>query len=39
MADSFDYKKEYKDLYLPKTTPQFIEIPAMKFVQVAFQAA
>lgn len=37
MADSFDYKKEYKDLYLPKTIPQIIEIPTMKFVQVEGQ--
>jgi hypothetical protein len=30
----FDYKKEYRDLYEPKTTPVVIEVPQMKFVAV-----
>lgn len=30
----FDYKKEYKDLYLPKTKPMLIEVPKMKFIMV-----
>jgi hypothetical protein len=29
-----DYKKEYKDLYLPKTKPMIIDIPEMQFVAV-----
>lgn len=31
----FDYKKEYKDLYLPKQKPSLIEVPKMKFIQVS----
>ena len=34
MADVKDYKKEYKDLYLPKTKPMIINIPEMNFVAV-----
>jgi hypothetical protein len=34
MADVLDYKKEYKDLYLPKTAPAIIEIPEIIFVAV-----
>jgi hypothetical protein len=29
-----DYKKDYKDLYLPKTKPMLIDIPEMQFVAV-----
>lgn len=29
-----DYKKEYKDLYLPKTKPMLIDVPEMLFIQV-----
>ncbi|MDR2911041.1 MAG: GyrI-like domain-containing protein [Bacteroidales bacterium] len=29
-----DYKKEYKDLYLPKTNPAVIDVPEMQFVAV-----
>jgi hypothetical protein len=29
-----DYKKECKDLYLPKTTPALIDVPEMQFVAV-----
>ena len=32
--DKLDYKKEYKDLYLPKTKPALIEVPAMTFAMV-----
>lgn len=32
--DKLDYKKEYKDLYLPKTKPMLIDIPNMKFIMV-----
>lgn len=31
---AFDYKKEYKEFYLPKAKPGMIEIPAMNFVAV-----
>ncbi|WP_124099385.1 GyrI-like domain-containing protein [Ruminococcus sp. Marseille-P6503] len=31
---AFDYKKEYKEFYLPKGKPQIIEIPEMNFVAV-----
>jgi hypothetical protein len=29
-----DYKKEYKDLYLPKTKPMVIDVPEMNFVAI-----
>ncbi|MBZ9689612.1 GyrI-like domain-containing protein [Clostridium estertheticum] len=29
-----DYKKEYKDLYLPKQKPVVVDIPAMNFIMV-----
>lgn len=32
--EKVDYKKEYKDLYLPKTTPSIIKVPKMKFIIV-----
>ena len=32
---AFDFKKEYKDLYLPKTKPMRIDVPAMTFIAVA----
>ncbi len=31
---AFDYKKEYKEFYLPAKKPEIIEIPAMPFVAV-----
>ena len=31
---SFDYKKEYKEFYLPKNKPSIIEIPKMNFIAV-----
>jgi len=34
MAKAIDYKKEYKDLYLPKTKPMIINVPEMCFVAV-----
>ena len=34
MADKLDYKKEYKDLYLPGRKPVQIDVPEMKFIQV-----
>jgi len=33
-AEKFDYKKEYKDLYLPKQKPMLIDVPAMNFILV-----
>ena len=29
-----DYKKEYKDLYMPKKKPSIIEVPEMVFIMV-----
>jgi len=29
-----DYKKDYKDLYLPKTIPAIIDVPSMAFIMV-----
>lgn len=34
MGAAFDFKKEYKDLYLPKNKPILIDIPAMQFIAV-----
>lgn len=31
---SFDYKKEYKDLYMPKAKPCVIDVPEMTFIMV-----
>ena len=31
---AFDYKKEYKEFYLPPRKPQIVEIPEMRFVAV-----
>ena len=31
---AFDYKKEYKEFYLPKAKPQIVRIPKMQFVAV-----
>ena len=30
----FDYKKEYKEFYLPPKKPQIVTVPAMNFVAV-----
>ena len=32
--DKLDYKKEYKELYQPKTKPSIIEVPEMIFIAV-----
>ena len=29
-----DYKKDFKHLYLPKTSPEVIEVPSMPFIMV-----
>jgi hypothetical protein len=34
MATTFDFKKEYKDLYQPKTEPLVIDVPEMVFIMV-----
>ena len=31
---AFDYKKEYKEYYLPKQKPQIVEIPSMNYIAV-----
>jgi len=31
---AFDFKKEYKDLYLPKNQPVIIDVPTMRFIMV-----
>lgn len=31
---AFDYKKEYKEFYLPKNKPEIVEVPEMNFVAV-----
>ncbi|XCP86552.1 GyrI-like domain-containing protein [Roseburia hominis] len=30
----FDYKKEYKEFYMPKRKPEIVDIPEMKFIAV-----
>jgi hypothetical protein len=34
MADVLDYKKEYKELYLPKNVPAIIKVPEITFAAV-----
>ncbi len=31
---AFDFKKEYKDLYMPKATPVIIDVPEMNYISV-----
>ena len=31
---AFDFKKEYRDLYQPKTKPSLIEVPPIRFLAV-----
>lgn len=31
---AFDYKKEYKWFYLPKSTPQIVTVPPMNYIAV-----
>ncbi len=33
----FDYKKEYREFYMPKNKPEIVDIPEMKFVAVRGQ--
>lgn len=30
----FDFKKEYKEYYMPKNKPQIVEIPTMNYIAV-----
>lgn len=32
---AFDYKKEYKEFYMPKTTPSIVNIPKMNYIAVS----
>lgn len=32
--EKFDFKKESKDLYMPKTEPSIVTVPEMKFIAV-----
>lgn len=34
MSKAFDFKKEYRDLYLPPDQPMIVEVPEMKFIMV-----
>lgn len=31
---AFDYKKEYKEFYLPKDKPSFVTVPPMNYLAV-----
>lgn len=31
---AFDYKKEYKEFYMPKTKPSIVEVPKMNYIAV-----
>lgn len=32
---AFDYKKEYKEFYMPKNKPSIVDIPKMNYIAVA----
>lgn len=32
---AFDFKKEYRDLYQPKTKPSIVDVPRMRFIAVS----
>lgn len=34
MAEKLDFKKEYKDLYVPGKKPMLVQVPAMRFIYV-----
>ncbi len=34
MPGAFDFKKEYRDLYMPKAAPMTIEVPEMRFLMI-----
>lgn len=31
---AFDYKKEYKEFYMPKNKPGIVDVPAMNYIAV-----
>ena len=31
---AFDYKKEYKEFYMPKSKPGIVEVPSMNYIAV-----
>ena len=31
---AFDFKKEYKEFYLPKNKPQIVTVPPMNYIAV-----
>ena len=31
---AFDFKKEYKELYMPKKRPEIIDVPPMNYIAV-----
>ena len=31
---AFDFKKEYKEFYLPKNTPSIVTVPSMNYIAV-----
>ena len=35
MVMAFDYKKEYKEYYLPKDKPSIVTVPAMNYIGAA----
>jgi hypothetical protein len=37
MSMAFDYKKEYKEYYLPKAIPEIVTVPKMNFIAVRGQ--
>lgn len=37
MVRAFDFKKEYKEFYLPKSTPQIVTVPKANYIAVCGQ--
>ncbi|MDF2674083.1 MAG: hypothetical protein K0R09_2351 [Clostridiales bacterium] len=35
MGEKIDYKKDFKNIYLPKTTPTIIDIPKMQYIMIS----
>lgn len=35
MSKKVDYKKDYKQLYIPKTLPEIVEVPTMPFLMIS----
>ena len=36
---AFDYKKQYKEFYMPKTEPTIVTIPKMNYIAARGQGA